>query len=433
MTTADIIRAFPATPEKDLIEEINEALDQVQRSHLDWVEGSLKLAGIFFRVRDKYDSDNAFGKWFKENKSKFRNGDRILNDHDRSALVGLGSDLTLAREVLEKETRTSYQHIWREVKGRFPVRRSCHLTRPKVDRQKPEKPKHNNPPQPRGWNERHPFFKLKRGEEINAAFVNKNAAWGINVVMTELGKTGAAELWNMLVQCYDAGFIGESRYYPNGDHDPCSLRLLFPRVPISYAKQFRMTNDRQRKYVRDTIIPAALANRDDVIADQENLEAIVAKFNGIHLDEKPVEAPKEVAAAAPPQPVPVVMIPVPQQRGGPHPRYLSPQEVDPEFTGTPTEFIQEYGRVQTKTAEQYLTDKFEAWAAAIKTANRNWRTMPELPEVRSLSWLRSPKPSDVAKMQEYLPFLEAQIATARAMLDVAMAAADSQSGREGRR
>ena len=37
--------------------------------------------------------------------------------------------------------------------------------------------------------------------------------------------------------------------------------------------------------------------------------------------------------------------------------FLTPQQVDPEFKGTPTEFKDKYGHVQVMTAEQYATDQ----------------------------------------------------------------------------
>lgn len=151
-----------------------------------------------------------------------------------STLINLGSDLALARTMLEETTRSSYQLIWQEVKGRFPVSRLLSAKKTESNRTKPAKAKvevrkSNSPPTgPRPWNSRHPFFKRKRGEEIAAAFINKNAPWGIDNV---LRKPGCDEIWDMIVKCYDAGFIRDSRYYPNGDHDACSLRLLFPNTP----------------------------------------------------------------------------------------------------------------------------------------------------------------------------------------------------------
>ena len=411
-------------PMVQLGNDIDTAFERTKCGHQEWIDGSLDLAAALAKARKAFKHNADFGGWLVKNKH-----DHVSKD-DRAGLIGLGRDLKLAREVLEKTTSNSYQHIWKAEKSRFPAEETVrHVTNTRPNRKIQPKRPTNNPPQAREWTKRHPWFNRKRGEEINAAFVNKNAVWGINDVMTKIGKTGGDDLWKMMIQCYDAGFIVESRYYPNGDHDPCSLRLLFPHTPIAYAKQFRMTHDRQRKYVRDNIVPAALANIDAVLADPENLEAIVAKHLGIHLDpseneDAGVVAPETektnvMTATAP---APKVETPEPK-RTSMHPRYLSPQEVDPEFTGTPREFTAKYGHVQIHTAEQFATMRFSDWSGYFKALAKYARGMPPLPEKAvDRNWLRNPKETDVAKLSEALEYLRPLIVEAEALLVTAAAA-----------
>ena len=94
---------------------------------------------------------------------------------------------------------------------------------------------------------------------------------------------------------------------------------------------------------------------------------------------------------------------------------LTPEQVDPEFKGTPIEFTDKYGHVQIKTAEQYATMRFGDWASAVRAAGKRWsELLPNRPVDHN--WLRSPKPYDVTKMREALNFLRPMIAEAEALL-----------------
>jgi predicted transcriptional regulator len=109
---------------------------------------------------------------------------------------------------------------------------------------------------------------------------------------------------------------------------------------------------------------------------------------------------------------------------GPPLKSMTPQEVDPEFTGTPMEFTDKYGHVQIMTAEQYATMRFGEWASWMRSLAKRGREMPPLPE-RPVdhNWLRSPKSYDIVKLTEALDYLRPKIAEAEALLVRAKAAA----------
>jgi hypothetical protein len=105
---------------------------------------------------------------------------------------------------------------------------------------------------------------------------------------------------------------------------------------------------------------------------------------------------------------------------GPMPA-LTQQEVDPEFKGTPMEWVDKYGHVQVKTAEEYATMRFSDWVSVVRVLAKSWREQPELRNVDH-NWLRSPRPIDIAKLTEALEFLRPRIAEAEALLACAVAA-----------
>jgi hypothetical protein len=111
-----------------------------------------------------------------------------------------------------------------------------------------------------------------------------------------------------------------------------------------------------------------------------------------------------------------------QLHNGAGPRYLTPKEVDPEFTGTPVEFVDKYGHVQVHTAKEMATMRFADWASYVKSLAKYAREMPDLGRPVDHNWLRSPAPSDVAKLTEALDYLRPKIAEAEALLARAVAA-----------
>ena len=105
---------------------------------------------------------------------------------------------------------------------------------------------------------------------------------------------------------------------------------------------------------------------------------------------------------------------------------LSRQQVDPEFVGTDFDFTNKYGHVVMHTAEERARMRFGDWAvgmhALAKEAKRStcWSDCDE-------SWLRSPRPQDIARMTEALDALRPKIARAEALLQVAVAASKAKA------
>jgi len=79
-------------------------------------------------------------------------------------------------------------------------------------------------------------------------------------------------------------------------------------------------------------------------------------------------------------------------------RLLTPQEVDPEFTGTSNEFTTKYGHVQIETAEERATNRFLEWTAHVRKWAKDYKEFP-LSEI-DLNWLRSPRPKDIERFLE---------------------------------
>jgi hypothetical protein len=106
---------------------------------------------------------------------------------------------------------------------------------------------------------------------------------------------------------------------------------------------------------------------------------------------------------------------------GSGPKYLTPQEVDPEFTGTPMEFVAKYGHVQVHTAQQRATMRFADLAQFMRSVAKYANGMPVLQAI-DLNWLRAPEPNDVAKLTEALQYLRPLLNKAETALERAVEA-----------
>jgi hypothetical protein len=100
---------------------------------------------------------------------------------------------------------------------------------------------------------------------------------------------------------------------------------------------------------------------------------------------------------------------------------LTREEVDPEFKGTAMEWVIKYGHVQTHTAEQYATMRFEDWVGFARDLAKRGRAHPALKDVDH-NWLRSPTPYGIKSLTESLEFLRPKIAELEALLTRATAA-----------
>lgn len=107
-------------------------------------------------------------------------------------------------------------------------------------------------------------------------------------------------------------------------------------------------------------------------------------------------------------------------------RTLTRGQVDPEFSGTPDEWVDKYGHVQTMTAEQYATMRFGETASNFKALAAYYRKLPPLARPLDLNWLRSPKDTDIARMIAALELLRPVMASGEAALARALEAKEKK-------
>lgn len=106
------------TDKLDLLRQIADrywkAWERVEAGTAEWVEGSLQMAAALAEARGHFTADRDFGQWLKQSTSPPGWALRH-NGHDRAALIYLGRNLELAREILEATDSRSYRLIWADL------------------------------------------------------------------------------------------------------------------------------------------------------------------------------------------------------------------------------------------------------------------------------------------------------------------------------
>jgi hypothetical protein len=92
---------------------IRDGYERTLRGASEWVEGSLIVATNLYMAREQFGSDQYFGRWLRESKYNF------YRNNDRAALIAMGSNVQVMREVLNKRTSNSYRLIYQAEKSRF--------------------------------------------------------------------------------------------------------------------------------------------------------------------------------------------------------------------------------------------------------------------------------------------------------------------------
>jgi hypothetical protein len=109
----NIVQLVQPDPLDSIKQRLIDGHARLDKSHAEWVEGSIEIARALREGRDLMPADRDFSQWLKKNRLDFFGADA------RAALLGLANDEALAREVLTKSDSRSHIVIWREAKARF--------------------------------------------------------------------------------------------------------------------------------------------------------------------------------------------------------------------------------------------------------------------------------------------------------------------------
>jgi hypothetical protein len=244
------------TPMDVLANRIRAAYKRATHSREEWIEGTLELAAALAEARGRFPADRQFSHWLVDADLQ------DISHQDRAALIAMAADPPTARQVLEETKRSSWQLVWeREMKSRFTS-----ASKPTGNQAAAEETT-GEPAPLRGR-----LAKVFRGCDISAAYTHHNTRGVIGAALTAEDEVAATEVRDLILKSIDVGFITQTPL----QFERLSLRVLFPSAPKhGYCYRFDLMNKADREQVISRIMPAALANRDKVIAAPDQLESIV--------------------------------------------------------------------------------------------------------------------------------------------------------------
>lgn len=94
-------------------ERVRRAYGRWLKADAEWIEATLDLAQELYAARQEHTSDNAFGTWLEQN------GLKDIHYHDRAALIDLGANRDIAKQVLTETRYRKLRSIRDEMKARF--------------------------------------------------------------------------------------------------------------------------------------------------------------------------------------------------------------------------------------------------------------------------------------------------------------------------
>ena len=269
--------AYLPQPLAQIAERIRAAYDRAAKGEREWIAGTLELAEALTEGRERFPDNGHFSHWLIDQDLD------AIGANDRAALIGMGKNLEVAKAVLEETQSRSWQLIWlNEVQSRLTSASKTEEKQPfqPIAEKEPEKPEiQPEPISEDAENGKEPtptakvtkaskFHGLERAEEVAAIYTNQQGRAYIGKLVS--GR-GGKEIWALILSAIDQGFlVRNSCNFPNP-----SLRVLFPLASAPYCRQFDLALPRDRAKIRDSVLPAAIANRGAVLANPDDLENII--------------------------------------------------------------------------------------------------------------------------------------------------------------
>jgi hypothetical protein len=114
-----------------------------------------------------------------------------------------------------------------------------------------------------------PLAMYPRCEEISALYTSNTKIVLNRVLETSAGK----EIWELILTAFDQGFIRPSRA---SEKHHFSARMLFTDSPVrSELSALDLSKSEHRKRLREVILPAAIANREAILAAPARIMEII--------------------------------------------------------------------------------------------------------------------------------------------------------------
>jgi hypothetical protein len=257
----------------------------------------IPMARGLLAARHRYIADQDFGNWLEQ--SPYRD----INHTDRAALLKIAEHEVYIVHLMRVSTLTSPRLIWETFGSAAQAMAVSHDVKPAsgIDTTvkkgtvshdvKPasgidttvKKPDRNAA---RSMRRDNSFYGRERADEVQAVYQKRITHTAISKV---LRSRGGKELWNLILEAIDAGFLTETNYNSSWEAG-LSLRILFPHDDAAgYCRKIDLSTLQAIKHVRDVVLPAMIAHRDFILADPSQIGKIMHRIE-YDAREKSIEA-----------------------------------------------------------------------------------------------------------------------------------------------
>lgn len=237
----------------------------------------MPMARGLLAARRKYPADRDFGDWLQM--SSYREIER----NDRAALIKIGENDGFSSKYVRTTCLISPETIWDAIKELLPVSDDL---KPTMDRasivETPETPQEPAPTpilavenvavsdRRSSVTKQSRMYGMQRAEEVYAVFTDHNTR---ALIGKSLQGRGGKEIWTFILQAIDHRFLTRTSYATKN----LTVRLLFPTSPKLFGREYDLADPKDRSYVRDVLMPAAIRNRDAILAAPENIADILRR------------------------------------------------------------------------------------------------------------------------------------------------------------
>lgn len=252
-------------PDNDAI-DLRAAFDQIEHGNEHWIEGFVKASVLLAKGRVKHGSDRAFSRWLSDNRLHY------FGDDDRAALINMACDIKLLRDILMEQRGIFRPNtIWQKSKDRFRMDSKPQSSSTSVESSAAIPTKK---PIISQTAEATIVPITMPGDIERIVLRQKNSRTSFKQI-SEPGRKEMRKVMRTLVQ--------EGILVPHDNSvqsDKPNLRLMFPTETrrCGFRESFDLRNKSDRDRIIQEVLPAALANKERLIADPTCLSAIVDEY-----------------------------------------------------------------------------------------------------------------------------------------------------------
>jgi hypothetical protein len=265
-----------------LIREGEAAVDGYNKDVASARARIMPMARGLLAARRKYPANRDFGDWLQT--SSYRE----LGADARAALIYIGQHDAFASRFIRTTHLTSPELIADAIRDLLPLSEppktaprsdqsaeSPHASAPAAKNDEPETKSCKSQGQDEASSKltgRSALSRLPRADEIAKMFTHEKTRTTLGQLVNQ---RGGLQSWKLILEAYDNGLITKTERVI----DHLTAVLLFPSAPPrQWGLEYKLDNSKHRKQIKETLLPAMIACRDNLHAEPARIREILAEY-----------------------------------------------------------------------------------------------------------------------------------------------------------